>query len=197
MVHGLKIVLQHVNGRIGKRRSPLQCTAQIGRHRSKNVTNGEGPHHRKCLRDKALHKNSCASISRVLYSTFQRNLHHLSGTKITLRLYRPTLRNAACATRTDDPRTPFGVLPVYMAFQPVRFTKPLLSPAMLVVSYTTFSPLPPPCDGSAVSLSAALSVTPPSPVMFLPVRKHGALRCPDFPPLPQAEKAVERCTGFQ
>ena len=47
---------------------------------------------------------------------------------------------------------------------------------------TTFSPLPPPFDGSAVSLSAALSVTPPSPVMFLPVRKHGALRCPDFPP---------------
>src|SRR5690606_24864898 len=38
--------------------------------------------------------------------------------------------------------------------------------------------------GSAVSLSAALSVTPPSPMVPLPVRKHGALRCPDFPPSP-------------
>ena len=33
-------------------------------------------------------------------------------------------------------------------------------------------------------ISAALSVTPPSPVAPLPVRKHGALRCPDFPPRP-------------
>ena len=32
--------------------------------------------------------------------------------------------------------------------------------------------------------SVALSVTSPSPVMPLPVRKRGALRCPDFPPLP-------------
>ena len=82
----------------------------------------------------------------------------------------------------DGPRPPFGGPPVYMAFQPVRFTKPSLSPAMLVGSYPTFSPLPPPRGGSAVSLSAALSVAPPSPVMPLPVRKHGALCCPDFPP---------------
>jgi hypothetical protein len=34
-------------------------------------------------------------------------------------------------------------------------------------------------------------------VIPLPVRKHGALRCPDFPPLPRTEKAVERCTGCQ
>ena len=37
---------------------------------------------------------------------------------------------------------------------------------------------------SAVSLSVALSMAPPSPVMLLPVRKHGALCCPDFPPSP-------------
>ena len=33
-------------------------------------------------------------------------------------------------------------------------------------------------------LSVALSVVRPSPAAPLPVRKHGALCCPDFPPLP-------------
>ena len=66
-----------------------------------------------------------------------------------------------------------------------------------VGSYPTFSPLPPPCDGSAVSVSAALSVAPPSPVTPLPVRKHGALRCPDFPPSGRSRRAMERCTGCQ
>jgi hypothetical protein len=68
-----------------------------------------------------------------------------------------------------------------MVFQPVGFTKLFRSHEALVSSYLTFSPLP--ALRLAVSLSAALSVTPPFPVAPLPVRKHGALSCPDFPPL--------------
>lgn len=55
-----------------------------------------------------------------------------------------------------------------------------------VGSYPTFSPLPfdwlrakPEIDGRFVSV--ALSVFLPSPVESLPVRKYGALCCPDFP----------------
>lgn len=123
---------------------------------------------------------TCASVSRVLYPPCSGSPPSIwdvpHGTPLSA-------HPPECSLRHKDGRsTTLSDPPVYMAFQPVGFTKPLLSPAMLVVSYTTFSPLPPPCDGSAVSLSAALSVAPPFPVMPLPVRKHGALRCPDFPP---------------
>lgn len=50
---------------------------------------------------------------------------------------------------------------------------------------------------SAVSLSAALSMAGPSPSRPLPVRKHAALRCPDFPPRTLRHGAAERCTGYQ
>ncbi len=66
-----------------------------------------------------------------------------------------------------------------MVFQPVGFTKLPRSHEALVGSYPTFSPLP--AFRRAVSLSAALSVARPFPAAPLPVRKHGALRCPDFP----------------
>ena len=75
-------------------------------------------------------------------------------------------------------------VPAYLVFQPVGFTKLPRSHGTLVGSYPTFSSLPPPCGGSAVSLSVALSIAPPSPAALLPVRKHGALCCPDFPPSP-------------
>ena len=74
--------------------------------------------------------------------------------------------------------------PAYLVFQPVGFTKLDRSRGTLVGSYPTFSSLPPSFDSSAVSLSVALSMAPPSPVVPLPVRKHGALCCPDFPPSP-------------
>ncbi len=72
-------------------------------------------------------------------------------------------------------------LPAYLVLQPMGFTKLPMSPPALVSSYLTFSSLPPHCCGSAVSLSAALSVAGPFLVRPLPVRKHGALCCPDFP----------------
>jgi len=68
-------------------------------------------------------------------------------------------------------------------------------PPTLVGSYPTFSPFP--RRNEVVSLSAALSVTLRFPLAPLPVRKHGALRCPDFPPSAERRKAVERCTGIQ
>ncbi len=67
-----------------------------------------------------------------------------------------------------------------MVFQPVGFTKLPRSHGALVSSYLTFSSLP--ALRRAVSLSVALSVTRPFPNALLPVRKHGALCCPDFPP---------------
>ncbi len=100
------------------------------------------------------------------------------------------------ALSTADPRRPTEH-PVYMVFQPVGFTKLPRSHGTLVGSYPTFSSLPPPRGGSAVSLSAALSMTWPFPASPLPVRKHGALRCPDFPPHPLRDAAMERCTGNQ
>lgn len=85
-------------------------------------------------------------------------------------------------------------VPAYLVFQPVGFTKLPRSHGALVGSYPTFSSLPRrslseggpslQLQRSAVSLSVALSVTPPSPAAPLPVRKHGALCCPDFPPSP-------------
>jgi hypothetical protein len=67
-------------------------------------------------------------------------------------------------------------------------------PACLVAktavgSYPTISPLP---DNqkrpSGGIFSVALAVALPSPTIPLPVRKHGALRCPDFPPLIQMRR---------
>ncbi len=152
----------------------LSCT---GRSTTMNVTNGERPHR---IHDRASHAKTCASVSRVLYPTEAGSPPSIWDAPHGAPL---SAHPPECGLRCKDGRSmTLSDLPVYMAFQPVRFTKPLLSPAMLVVSYTTFSPLPPSCDGSAVSLSAALSVTPLFPVVSLPVRKHGALRCPDFPP---------------
>ena len=50
---------------------------------------------------------------------------------------------------------------------------------------------------TAVSLSAALSVDHPFPSSPLPVRKHAALRCPDFPLSALRRTTVKRCTGYQ
>ena len=66
-----------------------------------------------------------------------------------------------------------------MAFQPARFTKQRTLLPALVGSYPTFSPLP--TRTPAVSLSAALAVNFSFRKSPLPVRKSGALCCPDFP----------------
>jgi len=127
------------------------------------------------------HKKACASISRVLYppcgeppSSIWSRCHQRD-----LATYPPTPSRFG---GTGFPCPCIPGRPVYMVFQRVGFTKLPCSHTALVSSYLTFSPLPPSCDGSAVSLSAALSVAVPFPVRPLPVRKHAALCCPDFPP---------------
>ena len=65
----------------------------------------------------------------------------------------------------------------YLIFQPVRFAKLLLSPTSTVSSYLTLSPLPQRI-GAVCFLLHLLSPTRQG----LPVRKYGALCCPDFPP---------------
>ena len=97
--------------------------------------------------------------------------------------------------RARDPIRSEERTPVYMVFQPVGFTKPPMSPPALVSSYLTFSSFP--ALRRVVSLSAALSVTAPFPGTPLPVRKHGTLCCPDFPPPARRREATKRCTGCQ
>ena len=88
-------------------------------------------------------------------------------------------------------RTTEAMLPTYLVFQPVGFTKLPHSHEALVSFYLTFSPVP--RLSGVVSLSAALSITPLFPMMPLPVRKHGALCCPDFPlPLCSDNDKAER-----
>lgn len=137
-------------------------------------------------------------------------LRHLSGTHLTMGLDQPTRRD-----RTGRPLSPCGDAPAYLAFQPVGFTKLPRSHGALVGSYFERRSAYParrrahlfiftrrslgeggpcqnfslgPCGLQATSLSAALSITPPSPAAPLPVRKHGALCCPDFPPLPERQE---------
>lgn len=73
--------------------------------------------------------------------------------------------------------------PAYLVFQPVGFAMP---PSSLMARWSFAPPFHPCLCLAAIGglLSVALSVTPPSPAAPLPVRKHGALCCPDFPPSP-------------
>jgi len=70
--------------------------------------------------------------------------------------------------------------------------------AHAVSSYLTFSPLPQDRSFVAVYFSVALSVPHPFPDEDLPVRKCGALCCPDFPPLFSQERqdSLFRCKGI-
>lgn len=142
----------------------------------------------------ALHSKSCASISRVLYppcgepppSIWSRRhqrdpstyppvpeMHREDGLSSFRRYGTPGIHGLSARE-------------VYQA---------ALSPEALVRSYRTFSSLP--RQVVAVSLSAALSVDHPFPSGPLPVRKHAALRCPDFPPCTLRCRTVERCTRCQ
>lgn len=71
----------------------------------------------------------------------RQDLYHLSGTAVTDCLNRPTPRKYERAAHWAMP------FPVYMVFQPTRFTQLLGSLPKLVVSYTTFSPFSRPKSG--------------------------------------------------
>ena len=66
----------------------------------------------------------------------------------------------------------------YLIFQPIRFTMQYRSPGTRWALTPPFHPYPARRGGI---FSVALAVTAPSPVRTLPVRKYGALCCPDFP----------------
>ena len=126
---------------------------------------------------KGLSSSPCASISRILYPYCYRpppsiwDRTHMRP----LATYPPESGGQPFSDHLSTTGSP-----VYMVFQPVGFTKPPVLPPTLVGSYPTFSPFP--RRSEVVSLSAALSVTLWFPLAPLPVRKHGDLRCPDFPP---------------
>lgn len=163
---------------------------------------------------------ACASISRVLYPTLRLDLCHLSGMPLAEHLDRPTLRiptlRQGAAGSSCSGIHGLSARGVYQAACVATSTGGLLlcTPKRTIPREggPTFSLLPAealakeglakyfslrPFGLQETSLSAALSVTPPFPVVPLPVRKHGALRCPDFPPEPLRDRAAERCTGCQ
>src|SRR5690606_33498149 len=76
---------------------------------------------------------------------------------------------------------PCGGTPAYLVFQPVGFAVP---PPSLGARWALAPPFHPCLCLAAIGglLSVALSVAPPFPAALLPVRKYGALCCPDFPP---------------
>ena len=85
-------------------------------------------------------------------------------------------------------RTSSSLPEVYLIFQPIRFALPSASLRRRWALTPPFHPFL--CWGTrqvlAISkgglFSVALAVPWPSPVKALPVRKYGALCCPDFPP---------------
>lgn len=81
-------------------------------------------------------------------------------------------------------RTSSSLPGAYLIFQPIRFAMPRLSPGERWALTPPFHPYPYPNsyrDRGGI-FSVALSVYEPSPAHTLPVRKYGALCCPDFPP---------------
>jgi len=73
-----------------------------------------------------------------------------------------------------------------------------VSPRNPVSSYLTFSPLSRhPSSSSGYKPGWLFSVTPLYLHRYLPVRKYGALRCPDFPPPALLREATERFAALQ
>ena len=104
---------------------------------------------------------------------------HFSRTPVTRRLTRPYPRAPRGPRFTHAP----GVRPTpgsraYLTLLRVGFTEPARSPAPLVSSYLTVSPLPLGLRRSAVSFLWHSAVGSPP----LAVSQHPALRSPDFPP---------------
>ena len=120
---------------------------------------------RRCI----LEKSIAGRISRVLYPLFREGLYHLSRPAVTRTArQQPTPRH-----RASNPTTA-GIhgLATRETYWPERVA------TSAVGSYPAFSPLP------SRTGRRSFSVTLLSPREDLPVRKRGALRCPDFPPLP-------------
>ncbi len=89
---------------------------------------------------------------------------HLSGPAVACRLVRPTPRLGRAALRRR----------YTWSFNPSGVRLPVLPPGP-VSFYLTFSPIPRP------EARLLFSVTLLYPFGYLPVRKDGALCCPDFP----------------
>ena len=105
-------------------------------------------------------------ISGILFSG-KRSLCHFSWLTVASKLQRFTPRN----------RAGYPQAPVYVILHPIRFTQLFRLPGILVRSYRTFSPLLPPKRERFFSAALAVSALRRN----LPVRKYGALWCPDFP----------------
>ena len=88
-------------------------------------------------------------------------------------------------------RKPFALIGTYLALQPIRFTPSDCHQLKAWALTPRFHPYPP---AGGRLFSVALAVGSGADRNLLPVRKYGALCCPDFPPPPWAE-AAERAAG--
>jgi len=109
-------------------------------------------------------------------------LYHLSSQNITVLLLQPTppdffvrQRNRAGSSVVPQQRQTIGI---YLALQPVRRTAGCVTIAAGALLPHLFTRSP----NRHVGSRWLFSVTLLSPFKDLPVKKHGALRCPDFPP---------------
>jgi len=93
---------------------------------------------------------------------------HFSRPAVARRLKRPTLRR-----RTSSPFTPEGALSLYLDLQPIRFTPSECRHPMRELLPRVFT----------LTLSGGIFFcgTVCCPRGHLPVKKYGALCCPDFP----------------
>lgn len=103
--------------------------------------------------------------------------YHLSGLPVARKIYRPT--RFAFKKLSEQPNIPVNWdSETYLVFQPVRFTLPLTSPPERWALTPPFHPYPN-CSGRYIFCGTVCS---PDASGDLPVRKYGALCCPDFPP---------------
>ena len=120
---------------------------------------------------KKIRKIKSRPVSRVLYP--RRDFYHLSGIDVATNLLRPTPH--ACLRTTADNAVSRRISWYTWSYNPSD-ARLLTLPSTPVGSCPTFSPLPRPKPRRLFSVPLLY------PCGYLPVRKDGALCCPDFPP---------------
>ena len=101
---------------------------------------------------------------------------HFSRPTVTRRLKRPTQK-----TRTSSPFGPGGPASSYLVLQPIRFTPSECRHPTRELLPHVFTPTSRRRSTLRLYKAVVFCGTCCCPCGHLPVRKYGALRCPDFP----------------
>ena len=136
----------------------------VGKKRKENSEKQEGSPRRS-----PLYSNDPRRISGILFPF--RGDCHFSRPAVAHRLKRPTLRR-----RTSSPFAPEGALPLYLDLQPIRFTSAECRHPSRELLPHVFTLTPRQARGGIFFCGTFCY-----PFGHLPVKKYGALCCPDFP----------------